>query len=420
MEFLKFAFNRFRFVVLIPACLFAITAMAADGPKETVLYNFDFFAGNTSQGYPMAGVILDKTGALYGTTILGNYDSCFEGGACGTVFKLTPPSQNGGPWTETALYSFLYQDAYPPDTNLVFDTAGNLYGGAGPNQGANIFQLTESSGNWNLNPIYTAGAGTPLFDKHGNLFVLGDATNGSVVELVPQSDGTWNPVTLYAFNGGTDGKYPEGGVVADAAGNLYGATLFGGSASNCGTVFELSPQTNGTWVETILYRFVGGANDGCYPQASVILDRKGNLYGTTENGGPGPCTGGCGAVFELSPPTEKGGAWTETVLHQFSNNDGANPYAGLAIDSTGALYGTTSAGGNGSCEPLGAGCGTVFRLTPPAKTGGTWTHVFYSFQGSDGQDPQGNVTLDESKGLLYGTTRDGGAYGYGTVFQVVR
>jgi uncharacterized repeat protein (TIGR03803 family) len=238
-----------------------------------------------------------------------------------------------------------------------------------------------------------------------------------VLKLTPQSGGSWTQTTLYAFAGGNDGSGPTGGVIADPAGNLYGTTVGGGSSSQCGTVFQLS-QVNGVWTETVLHVFTG--SDGCFPFAGVIRDRKGNLYGTTYNGGVGICSSNCGVVFELSPPAVKGGAWTESTLHAFNNNDGANPFAGLALDSSGSLYGTTPRGGNGPCEPKGIGCGTVFRLMPPFKPGGVWSHIFYSFQGPEGSAPYGNVTLDQSKGALYGTTLGGGAKGFGTVFQFTR
>jgi len=401
---------------LILVWMFTGSAMAA-GPTETVLHNF---TSQADGGYPVAGLILDQTGALYGTaTIGGDYDACDQGGACGVVFKLTPPS-NGGGWTESVLYEFQYQDPYPPSTNLVFDQLGNLYGGTGPGEnGSAIFQLTESAGAWSMNPIYEPGGGTPIFDRKGNLYVFGGGTDGSVVELTQQPDGTWNPTTLYTFGGGQDGQYPQGGVVGDRAGNLYGVTLFGGGSTDCGIVFELSPQANGTWTESILHSFTGGS-DGCYPYAAVILDLHGNLYGTTLSGGIGPCANQCGVVFELSPPSVSGAAWTESILHTFNSKDGANPQASLTMDSTGALYGTTAGGGNGPCEPTGSGCGTVFRLTPPSHPGGVWSEIFFSFQGLNGETPLANVLLDESKGVLYGTTRNGGTYGYGTAFQIAR
>jgi uncharacterized repeat protein (TIGR03803 family) len=406
---------------------FVLTGNAnAAGPQFNTLYNF---TGVADGGDPFSGLTFDSTGALYGTGEAGgNYDACDEGGACGVVFKLTP-SSNGGNWTESAIYEFQYQDPFPPSSNLVFGPNSTLYGATAGASTA-LYQLSEVNGVWNLNPIYQSGAygavGTPILDKQGNLYTTVEFTydaaptfnDGMVLEFAPQPDGSWTQTTLYAFTGGNDGSGPAAGVIADSAGNLYGTTLSGGSNSQCGTVFELSPQGNGVWTETVLYAFTG--SDGCNPYAGVILDRKGNLYGTTYIGGVGPCNNQCGAVFELSPPTVQGGAWTESTLHQFTNTDGANPFAGLAIDSTGALYGTTVRGGNGQCEPLGAGCGTVFELAPPSQPGGAWKHVFFSFNGLDGASPYGNVLLDQSKRVLYGTTASGGVRGYGTVFQFTR
>ena len=406
---------------ILAAWLLAGTAMAA-GPKHTILYSFK---GQSDGGSPMAGLIFDSTGALYGTGESGgDYDSCNEGGACGVAFKLSPPSQTGGTWTESVPYDFQFEDPYPPNSNLVFDQAGNLYGATAGGSTA-VYQLTELDGSWSLNPIYRSGGdgtlATPILDQKSDLYTTVEFnsgnSNGLVLELSPQPDGSWAQTTLYAFAGGNDGSAPKGGVIADKAGNLYGTTVGGGGNSQCGTVFQLT-QVNGVWTETVLHSFTG--SDGCYPYAGVIFDPKGNLYGTTYNGGAGVCSNKCGVVFELSPPTVKGGAWTESSLLLFNNTDGANPLAALAIDSTGALYGTTNLGGNGPCEPKGAGCGTVFRLMPPSKPGGAWSQIFYSFQGPDGAKPYGNVILDQSKGVLYGTTLEGGANGYGTVFQFTR
>jgi uncharacterized repeat protein (TIGR03803 family) len=402
---------------LFVTSLFSASSIAGESTL-TVLHNF---TGLFDGGYPLTGLIADKTGALYGSAeIGGDFGACDEGGACGLIFKLTPPSQGGGAWTETELYDFQDQDPYSPDTNLVFDGKGNLYGGAGVDSGnAGSFQLTESNGSWTLNNIYSGGGGTPLIGKSGNLFVIANPIPGlccsSVVELT-YAHGMWNPTTLYTFSGTTAGNEPEAGVVADDEGNLYGTTLYGGTG-DCGIVYELSPQANGTWSETTLHNFMG--TDGCSLAAGVILDKKGNLYGVTITGGNGPCEIGCGVVFELSPPAEAGGAWAETTLYNFQHTDGSNPLAGLTMSSTGVLYGTTAGGGGGPCEPTGGGCGTIFKLVPPSKTGGGWTESFFPFNGNDGEGPQGSVHIDESSGALYGTTRTGGAYGYGVVWQLL-
>jgi uncharacterized repeat protein (TIGR03803 family) len=405
--------------------IFALTT-AAGAQTYSVIYNFRGLADGAD---PMAGLIFGKSGVLYGTGIYGgNYDSCDEGGACGVVFSLTPPAQSGGTWTENAFYQFQYQDPYPPMSNLVFDKEGNIYGSAGSNGGIDmtLYQLTNVDGSWNLNPIYSSGqfgtVATPIIDANTNLYTTvefsADGTyDGAVVEVSPQSGGTWTSNNLYEFQGGNDGNGPTGGVVL-YRGNLYGTTASGGGSSECGTVFELSPQSGGTWKERVLYAFT--ETDGCYPSAGVIFDKSGNLYGTTNNGGGGTCTSGCGVVFELSPPAQQGGAWSRTVLLEFNNKNGANPYAALKISSTGMLFGTTLHGGNGPCEPTGIGCGTVFWLTPPSKSGGAWKHEFHNFQGPDGTEPYGTVLLNESSHAIYGTTLGGGQNGYGVVFQIAK
>ncbi len=244
---------------------------------------------------------------------------------------------------------------------------------------------------------------------------------------------------LWSFAGGTsDGAIPMGPLTFDKSGNLYGTTDAGGISTcsgGCGTVFELSPNGDGTWSNTILYSFctsVFGNQclDGAHPQARVIFDTAGNLYGTTVNGGGQDCSfdsRGCGTVFELSPPTVPGGGWTETVLHAFCademNNlclDGGAPVSELTFDGLGNIYGTTTVGGTG---PTGAG--TVFELSPDL---GGWTEsVLYTFCGAggypvcpDGDKPLAGITFDKA-GNLYGTTWLGGSekgQGGGTVYQL--
>lgn len=421
--------RQFKAIVMCCAMVFPAfspRASAQDGSRETVLYSF---MGLQDGATPFAGLTADPSGALYGTGATGGFGGCQEGGACGVVFKLSPPAQKGGAWTESVLYNFQDDDPSPPTSNLTFDPAGNLYGTTGGIEDASLipsmFQLSQSNGSWNLNVVYENDLGgqiaTPMLDRNGNLYttVAGSFHNccGFVLELSPQPGGTWSASILYKFRGGSDGANPLGGVIADRAGNLYGTTAGGGSA-HCGTVFELSPQGLGSWAETVLYSFT--SVHGCVPVSGLTFDQGGKLYGTTEFGGNGPCSNDCGVVFELSPPAQKDGSWTQTVIHTFNASDGFYPFASLAMDSAGALYGTTIRGGNGPCEPTGAGCGTVFHLSPPLQRGGTWIHSFYSFQGPDGSAPYGNVLLDERHGVLYGTTSAGGSYGLGTIFKVVR
>jgi uncharacterized repeat protein (TIGR03803 family) len=346
-------------LVIFTVSLLVTSTWASTNWYEKVLRSF----GNGTDGYaPSAGLIFDAAGNLYGTTQYGGGANAY-----GTVFELTPAG--GGNWTETVLYSFRSgTDGAVPGAGLIFDAAGNLYG--------------------------TTTAGGP--------------NNGTVFELTPTTAGGWTEQVLYRFCSQancTDGQYPYGSLIFDAAGNLYGTTEFGGTYG-AGTVFKLTPAAGGGWTETVLYSF-GRGTDGASPLVGLIFDVVGNLYGTTTFGG----TYGAGTVFELTPTA--GGGWTETVLHSFNPNngtDGFNPYAGLIFDAAGNLYGTTYYGGS-------YGGGTVFELTPAA--GGGWTEtVLRSFgNGTDGFWPYAGLIFDHA-GNLYGTTEYGGTHNYGTVFEL--
>jgi uncharacterized repeat protein (TIGR03803 family) len=219
---------------------------------------------------------------------------------------------------------------------------------------------------------------------------------------------------LYAFQGGSDGAEPLAGPIMDSAGNLYGTTVGFDVPSDFGTVYKLTPpaKTGGTWTETVLYRFKSGS-DGANPAAPLVLDpSSGILYGTTEFGGGTGCGGtGCGTVFQI---TTEGQAYS--VIHSFAGGgDGANPVAGLVLNN-GALYCTTEFGGGTACN--GSGCGTVFRLI---GSGTNWTEaILHSFgaTGIDGVGPSAALVFD-NVGALYGTTRQGGTTGSGTVFQLI-
>ena len=177
----------------------------------------------------------------------------------------------------------------------------------------------------------------------------------------PAASAVWTEKVLHSFGNGTDGVSPQAGLISDAAGNLYGTNSSGGTYTYYGTVFELTPTAGGGWTEQVLHSFDNNGTDGFYPEASLIFDAAGNLYGTTQAGGTSTCDGGCGTVFELRPTV--GGGWTEQVLHSFgSGGDGAFPLAGLIFDRVGNLYGTTGGGGANQCA--GSSCGTVFELTP--------------------------------------------------------
>jgi uncharacterized repeat protein (TIGR03803 family) len=218
-------------------------------------------------------------------------------------------------------------------------------------------------------------------------------------------------VVLHTFGKTTgDGISPWSALVSDKSGNLYGTTTAGG-AFNHGTVFELIKPTTGPWTEEVLYSFGANSNDGTFPQAGVIFDDKGNLYGT--NFGGSSDGSNTGTIFELSPPTSSGEPWTETLLYEFPNTHGnyGSP-AGLVFGPHGVLYGVTTYGGNGD--------GSACELHPPTSPGGTWTEkTFFEFNVANGQEPEyqgGGLTVDSS-GNLYGTAPFGGLYGSGVAYE---
>jgi uncharacterized repeat protein (TIGR03803 family) len=362
-------------------CILALPASAEW--KEKVLYSFQ---GGTDGAYPAGGVVFDKQGNLYGATQQGGGANCSPMAACGTVYQLVPPAKKGDPWTENVLHVFQgkqHNDGEFPSGGVIADASGNIYG-------------------------------TSSYGGTGDCVLLGIKGGcGTVFELSPpQTKGDkWTYTILYSFKGGKDGYLPFGDLVFDSAGNLYGATYFGGGKGTtcnpdfqyCGTAFELSPpQTKGgKWTEEVLHSFAGGT-DGANPNGGMVLDNEGDVYGATTWGGGTSCHGsGCGTAFELKPPAKMGGAWTEKLLHRFTDgNDGASPNGGLILDMEGALYGTTISGGPSN------GRGTVFKLSPPNGHSRSWTetflHVFSSCNGSAPCEPDAGVIFD-SAGNLYGT-----------------
>ncbi len=256
---------------------------------------------------------------------------------------------------------------------------------------------------------------------YGVTFAGGTANLGTVFRLTPQAGGAWIETVLHSFTGGiTDGSAPLGGLIVSGGGTLYGTTEYGGTpnsacGSGCGTVFAMVPPkvAGGAWTESIVYRFTGLNGDGSTPRGGVVVGQGGVLYGTTAAGG----SGGKGIVYALMPPAQPGGAWTEMILHTFlgmTSQDGAVPTSALVIGAGGVLFGTTNYGGT-------AGFGTAFEMIAPASLSGAWTEtVLCSFtgKGGDGSVPFGSLTLGKT-GVIYGTTDTGGTAGKGTVFQLI-
>jgi len=340
--------------------VFRLTPRANGIWTETVLHSFP--SSSDDGGDPNGGLIQDGAGHWYGTTKEGGtYDTA------GTVFELSHGSSG---WEEDVLYSFgtHRNDGGEPTSGLVMDTAGDLIGTTpkGGSNGGTTFQLTRSSGGWNETVIYQFCLSNPtcndgsapyaglILDAAGNLYGTtegGGAHNGGTVYEVEHTATGWKEKVLHSFAVNyTDGHTPGwGALVMDAKGSLYGTTAGGGCCG--GVVFKLAPRSDGKWKETILYQFQGGAM-GFEAGAGVVMDKAGNLYGTTINGGSG-CA--CGVVYKLAPGPK--GKWTYTLLHTFSGSDGAQPDANLILDDKGNLYGTTATGGT-------YGGGVVFEITP--------------------------------------------------------
>ncbi len=335
------------------------------GWTESVLHSF---TGGSDGGNPIDTLILDKAGNLYGTADVGGI-SCGHTYGCGVAFELSPGSDG---WTETVLYSFQGgTGGYYPVAGFALDRNGNLYStmpnGGGREEAGVVYELSSADG-WNEQILYSFGGdnpGTepnaaPILDAKGNLYGTTPLPAGAVWELMRP---TWKERTLYEFQSG-GGDNPEGSLIFDKAGNLYGTTSEGGgkNQSGKGVVFKLTKSKSGDWKETVLHVFRGGT-DGSTLYSTLVFDKAGNLYGTTSWGGNPSCNPpyGCGTVFKLAPG--KNGRWKETILHRFGGSDGRAPYAGVAIDAKGNLYGTTELGGNPGCY-ANAGCGVVFEITP--------------------------------------------------------
>jgi len=315
--------------------------------KETVLHSFTGTGGDGAN--PVAPLVRDTAGNLYGTTLYGGiFGGACRALGCGTVFKVTPAGN------ETVLHQFTGTagDGLTPWQGLVRDPAGNLYGTTylGGAYGLGTVFKVDPTGTETV--VYNFGTNNPdginpfggslIRDSGGNLYGTTpyDLSQwGTVFKLAP--DGTETILHIFT-NANGDGNYPYGTLVRDAAGNLYGVTNYGGTSGD-GIVFKLDAANT----ETVLYTFSGTGGDGADPGGGLVRDRAGNLYGTTNSGG----SSYFGTVFKLDA------SGTETILHSFAGTDGYLPELGLVRDSKGNLYGTTQFGG-------AHGGGVVFKVTP--------------------------------------------------------
>jgi uncharacterized repeat protein (TIGR03803 family) len=379
------------------------TGAAAGG--EQVLYNF---TGGNDGGNAATGLVLDRHGNLYGTTVVGGTS------LCGTVFKLAP--QANPPWQETVLYNFsCYGDGKNPHGGVTFDPRDNLVGttvagGAGGSctgDGCGVVFGLKATVESVLHS-FTAGndgfgpGGGVVPDTSGNLYGTtpdgGAHSQGTVYEVSPTGH-QWHERVIHSFTGGRDGGVGSLGLLLrDASGNLYGVAEIGG-AHGAGTVFKLSPASKKL---TTLYAFKGTPDAGS-PYGGLVADASGNLYGTTYYGG----ANGLGAVFALRPDAK--GDYRERVLYSFKGgSDGSSSTSTLAFGAPGDLYGTTSAGG-GTCD-----CGTIFKVN---ATSGKEKVLHRFGSGTDGAYPYYGLTKDAS-GNWYGTTVAGGLFNQGTVFEL--
>lgn len=419
-----------RVCALLATIIFSAAVTSARAQTETVLHDFTSFP----QGFEPSNIIADVDGSLYFST--------FSGGEHGNGAVIKLAQGKNGKWEQSVIYSFkgsTFSDGEIP-VSLQLDGQGNIYGltswggqiikGQVCGECGTAFKLTRNSdGTWSEKVLYSFGLNDSdgwfpnanmVMDAAGNIYGStnegGQYQDGMVFELSPTPAGQWVETVLYTFTGKYDGNSPVAGIVADASGNLYGMTSYGGDlqcgyeGEGCGVVFQLSRTPSGSWQQQVLY----AATSDNPPSGGIAIDQNGNLYGT-----------GGSSVFEVS--RSSGNTWAFKPLHQFFNPDGNSPDF-LLIDGQGNIYGTAYGGGAGKSTCY-YGCGTVFRLTNPGGTDSTFD-VLYSFPGSsDGMDPVA-LAIGPS-GQLYGVTQFGGQlagtpissnnnlpYGSGTAFSL--
>lgn len=401
-----------KWIPMLTFVLFSVCSVQAGNQK--VLYTF---TGAADGGTPAAGVIFDSAGNLYGVTQSGGIYGH------GVVFQLTPSTS--GAWNETVLYSFTgTTDGEEPQGGLVIDSAGNLYGtasfGGDPIAGCGtVFKLAPSTSGWTFTVLHTFLNGKDGCSPQADLqlvsdnFLLGTTAGGgagaegTAFGLSSSGTGYVNSAFL-----GTEGKYPGGlGVFLQPAFAVYGTTYLGGTPG-LGNIFELAWGTSFSWGNHIeLKHTFNKTSAGYFPMGNLATQYANgirSMFGATSSGG----AGGDGTIYRLTESQTQFDAWSLAVLHEFSGADGDSPWAGVVLDASGNLYGTTQWGGT---DPSYAG--TVFRLAPGPKN--TWVHsLLYTFTGAaDGAVPASGLLID-TVGNLYGTTHQGGAYHQGIVYEV--
>jgi uncharacterized repeat protein (TIGR03803 family) len=404
------------FAACFTGAVLGVPSLSLAAPTYQVLHDFTTKAAGVD---PIGGVLPAPNGNLYGVMLEGGSDGD------GLAYALVPATGTGKP-RQIVVHNFTGgSDGAFPLTGFAMNAAGVLFAGvdaSGGGQGT-LYSLTPTNKRgttFTLASLFTFGGtngdgpeGAPVIGADGALYgvtVFGGSTNfGTIWQLSPPAAGqtAWTQTVLGNFTG-TNGKFPQAGLIQGPGGVFYGTTTEGG-AHNAGIVFQIAPPT-GTekkWHETILHSFAGG-KDGVNPfDAGVSVDASGALFGTTTLGG----SFGQGVAYKLTPPAAGSTHWTETILHTFGGgSDGEGPLSKIAIGNDGTLYGTLSEGGTSNL-------GLVYSLTPAAH--GTYTYqTLHAFTGGkDGGNPFGDLSVNTA-GTIFGTTDGDSTHGIGTIFSI--
>ena len=410
---------RVKALVLFVVTL-ALAASAWAAGTETLLYSFCAQTSCVDGNQPYGSLVADSSGThLYGTTFYGGTNNY------GTIYELANSGGTWTQTVLYSFLGTSNSDGAYPFAGLVMDASGNLYGtteqGGASSQGT-AFELAKSGGTWKETVLHTFDNiggddgsypyGRLDFDATGNLYGTtqqGGKFGGGVIFQLKKSGSNFTYHVLHSFATSASNSYqPYGGMVVDKTnGYLYGTTYYGGVIWNAGAVYQLR-EVSGVWIYSVIYNFLGDSL-GQYPYGDLATDSAGNLYGTTYSGG----SFDVGEVFKL---TLGKNSWTESVIHSFSgyaNKDGANPYYnGVTVDTDGNVWGSTYQGGSSAGNNLNYG--TVYKLAA-----GTYKEsVLWSF----GTSGDGYYPLHEPivvNGKVYGTTYVGGLHGQGVVYEVV-